>query len=372
MAVAITGYDLVSCLGSTRQTFDALLAGQAGVSPLRFHTPAVGVGHGYQILDGVAEAPGRAASWLADCVATAVRRAGLSDRQRVSVVIGTGLRDLRAVERWSADDRSLDPSDIDFTEAVRRVLPDAPEVLNLVNACAASGHALAVGQDILVAGDVDAVVVAGVDATTESMLAMIGRVASGITTALRPFDRDRTGVLLGEGAVAVVLEPAGHARGAAAGVLGVGLSCDAAHETAPDPIGIRAAIQDAHDRAGVRPADIDLVITHGTGTALNDPTEAKVLAEVFAGISPGPIVTGVKGAIGHTSGAAALMSLVFAIEALRVGLVPPIAGLHDPIPEARGLRLVSGAPVPLRGRVAQINSFGFGGVNAVAVLEVNG
>ncbi|MGH3858834.1 beta-ketoacyl synthase N-terminal-like domain-containing protein [Actinokineospora sp.] len=370
MRVAITGYDLVSGLGELTSTWSGLIEGRTALAPLRFHDPALlGVSHGYQIPDDGPEPRLRPSGWLSRCVLGAVQAAGIDpEARRIQVVVGTGLRELRALERWAVDGSDLALSDLHFRRAVRSVLPNVSAVYTLANACSASGHALAVGADILAAGEADAVVVAGCDAMTDSMLAMIGRLADEPTTALRPFDSARQGVLLGEGAVAVVLQPESAGTRPLTRLLSTGLTCDAFHETGPDRRGIVAAMRDAHARAGVTPADIGLVLAHGTGTALNDPTEASALTEVFGNQSP--LVTGIKGAIGHTSGAAAAMSLVVAVEALRHGRVPAIAGLTDPIPEAAGLRLVHGEAAPCENGRAQINSFGFGGVNAVSVVEV--
>jgi 3-oxoacyl-[acyl-carrier-protein] synthase II len=353
-----------TCLGDATTTFKALLEGQSGVSPLRFYDAGkLNVSHAYQIDDGDDERPLRAVSWLAECVAGAIADAGIDPAtQRVSAIVGTGLRELRGVERWACDGAGFDADDLHFAKA----FPGIDDVITLAGACSASGYALALAQDMLDADEADAVVVAGVDATTESMFAMIGRVADEPTPEVRPFERDRKGVLLGEGAAAVVLQ---RDQGQGVRVLGVGLSCDAYHETAPDKAGIVAAMRDAYSRAGVSPQEIDLVLAHATGTALNDPTEAAALTEVFG--ADGPPVTGIKGAIGHTSGGAALMSLLIAVESIRAGEVPAVHGLVHPIEEAAGLDLVIAEPRPTTGHVAQVNAFGFGGVNAVCVIGVD-
>lgn len=377
MHVAITGADLLTCHGGLDATHAALAKGVDGSRALRFYdTGRINVTRGYHVDDGVGdedELPLRAGRWLARCVLGAVRQAGVDPAaERVSVVVGTGLRELRAVERRALDGVPVRRRDLHFTTAVREVLPGAAEVITVSNACSASGHALALAQDLLAAGEADAVVAAGCDAMSESMLTMIGRVTDAPTPALRPFQQGRAGVLLGEGAVAVVLRRAADAGpDALATVLATGLSCDAHHETAPDVGGIVAAMRDAHRRAGVTPRDIGLVLAHGTGTALNDPTEAAALDTVFADVAPGPLVTGVKGAVGHTSGSAALMSLLVAVEALRSGSVPATVGLTEPIEAAAGLRLVTGEPAPCDARVAQVDAFGFGGVNAVSVIRVD-
>nr|WP_269204777.1 beta-ketoacyl synthase N-terminal-like domain-containing protein [Motilibacter deserti] len=257
-----------------------------------------------------------------------------------------------------------------FGDVVRDALPGVAEVLTVSNACSASGYALALAQDLLDADEADAVVVAGTDSLTLSLLAVMGRGSAQPSEAVRPFDRDRRGVLLGEGAAAVVLEARPSTRPGAEPALGVlhsvGLSCDAHHETAPHAPGIAAAMQAAYDAAGVTPADVGLVVAHGTGTALNDPLEAATLADAYQ--SRSVPVTAIKGGTGHTSGAAALMSVIVAAQAMRSGAVPPITGLRDAIDEAQGLDLVTGAPRACDATLAQVDAFGFGGVNAVALV----
>ena len=378
MRVAITGYEMVTCLGDAAETYAALCRGETGISPLRSDrgdAERLGVDHAYQIADGQPPSAGR---WLVAAVTAAAARAALDPAaeqvaERVAVVVGTGLRELSSLERWSRTGDGLALHDLHFGARVREALPGVSDVLTVSNACSASGYALAVATDMLAADEADAVVVAGCDAMTQSMLASIGRGSVGgtRTTEVRPFDRDRVGVLLGEGAAAVVLRPAPETGSPLAELCGVGLSCDAHHETAPDLGGIVASMRDAHERAGLKPEEVDLVVAHGTGTPLNDPTEAAALTEVFGDRLGGIPVTAIKGAIGHTSGAAALMSLIVAVEALRAGKVPPVTGLSQPIDEAAGLRLVTGAPEPVGGRVAQIDAFGFGGLNAVSMLRVS-
>ncbi|MET7438798.1 beta-ketoacyl synthase N-terminal-like domain-containing protein [Streptomyces sp. NPDC004082] len=375
MPTAITGSAMITCLGDLDETLQALRDGRSGVSPLRCGDPArLNVANAYSIDDDEETPPGLprlAGRWLARCVERALKEAGVDPaRRRVAVLVGTGLRELRAVEQWYADGVPLRLAELHFAEAVRSVAPDVTEVHTIANACAASGYALALAADMLELGEADAVVAAGCDTMTESMLTMIGRVGAVRADMVRPFDADRDGVLLGEGAVAVVLERAERLTGdrrPSALVHGVGLGCDAHHETAPDRAGIVATMRDAHERAGVTPDDIGLVLAHGTSTALNDPTEAGALLEVFG--TDGPPVTGIKGSVGHTSGGAALMSLLVAVDALRTGVVPPTAGLRRPDAEAEKLDLVYGEPRPSRARLAQVNAFGFGGVNAVTVVE---
>lgn len=370
MPALVAGSAARTCLGDEDSTFAALLRGESGVTSLR-HFPAgqLNVRCGYHIAEPEPEGQARAGRWLTECVARAVAQAGLDPEARVTVLAGTGLRELRGVERWAVDGCLMRPEQLHLAGAVRRAVPGA-EVTTIANACSAAGYALALGQDMLDLGDADAVIVGAADSMTESMLAMIGRFNEEPADQVRPFDAGRPGVLLGEGAGAVVLvrEEVRPARPLAR-LLACGLSCDAQHETAPDQAGICRAMADALDRAGRQAGDVDLVYAHGTGTQLNDPTEAAALRQVFGQARPGPLVTAAKGAVGHTSGASGLTSLALAVQSLRQQITPPIVGLTEPLAEGAGLRLVTGRPRRTALNLVQVNSFGFGGVNAVSLLE---
>lgn len=349
--------------------FAALVEGRSGVSELRHPAGRANVTRGYHVAHGRPGDSFRASGLLARCVSDAVAAAGVDlGAGRVAAVVGTGLGELSTVEE-AIDEESLpDPERLHFAEAVRTAVPGIGDVLTLANACSAGGHALAVAQDMVELGDADAVVVAGVDVMTTSMLAMIGRVAEEPTSQVCPFDADRTGVLLGEGAAAVVLVPDEPAAAGFPRLLATGLSCDAHHETAPSVDGIARAMRDALARAGRRPEDVDLVVAHGTGTALNDPAEAAATGAVL-GQPCRALVTAAKGAVGHTSGAAALFNLDIALRAMATGIVPPVVGLGRVLPEGDGLQFVRERAVAADVRLAQVHAFGFGGVNAVTLVE---
>lgn len=372
MPALIAASTLRTCLGDGEQTFAGLLAGRAGVSALRHPvTGSINVTAGYHIDDtGTAGGQLRASGWLTACVAQAAQAAGLdTTRQRVVALVGTGLRELAAVEASALHGTTLVPSRLHFGPAVRAGLPGVAEVITISNACSAGGHALALAQDMVECGDADAVIVGAADAMTTSMLAMIGRVADQPTDRVRPFDAERMGVLLGEGAAAVVVVPNSWTGPTSARLVSTGLSCDAHHETALDVTGICRAIDDAFSRGGRDPKDVDLVLAHGTGTALNDPAESEALRRTLIAAGANPLVTGVKGSVGHTSGAAALVNLDVAIRCLHGGVVPPIVGLRQVLHDGSGLNFVRDSPVAHPSSLVQVNAFGFGGVNAVTLLE---
>lgn len=370
MAALIAGSAIRTCFGDGDRTFDALLRGTGGAAPLRFGDPGqLNVSTGYHAEPPGSDASLRASRLLSLCVREAAAQAGIDTAaQRVVALVGTGLRELAAVEDQALTGTPAAARALHFTDAVTAALPGVAEVVTVSNACSAGGHALALAQDMVELGLADAVLACGTDAMTRSMLAMIGRVAPEPTTAVRPFDRDRTGVLLGEGAAVAVVVPESWAGPALGRLEATGLSCDAFHETAPDPEGIARAMTDAYERAGVDPSAADLVVAHGTGTALNDPAECEALRKVLVSAGADPLVTAVKGAIGHTSGSAALVNVDVALRCLARGAVPPVTGLRQVLPEGAGLRFVTGGPVPLRAGLVQVNAFGFGGVNAVTLV----
>lgn len=371
MPALIAGSAVRTCFGDGAETFAALLRGDSGASPLRHGDPdKLNVAVGYHAGPDPGPQPFRAGRFLATCVREAAGQAGLDPlRQRVVALVGTGLRELTAVEDWALTGAAFPARRLHFGDVVGEALTGLSEVVTISNACSASGHALALAQDLVELGEADAVLACGVDVMTQSMLAMIGRVAPARTAQLRPFERERAGVLLGEGAAAVVVVPESWAGAALGRVVGTGLSCDAHHETAPDIEGISRAMRDAFERAGRDPSTVDLVVAHGTGTALNDPAESEALRKVLLGAGADPLVTAVKGSTGHTSGTASLVNVDVALRCLAGGAVPPVAGLREVLAEGAGLRFAVGAPVALHPNLVQVNAFGFGGVNAVTLLE---
>ena len=379
METVITGSAMVTSVGADKQSsFEAFCAGRSGRKPLQsFRKAQFNVQMAYEIADrpGAKDRTLRASELLARAVVAAVQEAGLDPHSaRCAVVVGTGLRELRSLELFWTEGQPLAIEQLHFEAALNAALGSAWPVITVCNACAASNFALALAEDFLVDGAFDVVVVGGCDILTESMFGLLDRVNPLHPDQVQPFDRDRKGVLMGDGAAAVVVEAAAHAlrRGAAvlATVRSVGTSCDAHHETAPDVGGIVRAIHNAYQRAGITAAEIDLVMAHGTGTGLNDKAEAMALLQAMGVDAAKPRVSGLKSMTGHTSGASGLIGVVVAIEALDTGVVPPTVGLVLAIDEAAALNIVCPASSPaLGGNLAQINAFGFGGVNAVVIVE---
>ncbi|MEG9552745.1 beta-ketoacyl synthase N-terminal-like domain-containing protein [Streptomyces baarnensis] len=376
MSWLVTGTGAAAGVGrDPRELFEALCAGRSAHAELRgFDRSRYNARYAYEIDDRPvpgADVPGRATALLLDAVAQAARDAGLGDDlSGVPVLVGTGLRELRSAELWWRDGLPMDAERLHFGRALRERF-GTTSVHTFANACSASLYALAMGTDLLELGEADTVIAAGVDVLTESMYGLVERVHPVPPDRVRPFDRDRTGAVMGDGAAAVVIRrDTGSRTGAVRGRLrSVGLNCDAHHATAPNHRGIAAAIRQAHERAGVKPEDVDLVMLHGTGTLLNDEAEATAVAEAFGAHVGVPLMTAIKSMTGHTSGASGLIGLVTALNALDTGRVPPTPGLSHPVEEAADFRFVTGEAAEAELSVAQINAFGFGGINAVAVVE---
>jgi 3-oxoacyl-[acyl-carrier-protein] synthase II len=187
----------------------------------------------------------------------------------------------------------------------------------------------------------------------------------------RPFDAERDGFVISEGAAVLVLEELEHARARGAHIYGVIMGAasvaDAHHITAPSPGGSGAAVcmELALADAGIAPADIGHINAHGTATPLNDAAEGEAIAKVFG--APGPPVTSIKGVTGHSLGAAGAVEAAAVALSIEKALIPPTAGYEHPDPEIQ-LDVVTGEARPWTPSPAISNSFGFGGHNGCIVI----
>ena len=368
-AMDIVGADMWTAHGhGRRHVFDALLDGELAVAPL-VHLDAARYRcqHAYEI---AAAGDCRNTAWLRAVVAGALAEALVDvSGERVAVLVGTGLREQPTLEQWQQGKAQFSLSDWDYRQAIQEQLGAPVAVYTIVNACAASLCCLTLARDMLELDQVDVVVVAGTDSISSSMYGLLDRANSVPPDVIQPFDQQRKGVLMGEGAAAIVLRAS--ASNSSAPVLGtlraVVQSCDARNETAPDLQGVETSMRLAHSAANLTADQIDLVMAHATGTQLNDDTEAAALASVFGAAAGQVMLAGVKAMTGHTAGASGLINLITGLEIFRSGCVPPAPGLNQPIAAAARFNTAGGAHGALD-RI-QINAFGFGGVNAVCILE---
>ncbi|MDF3835346.1 beta-ketoacyl synthase N-terminal-like domain-containing protein [Cupriavidus basilensis] len=379
MKLAVTGSAMVTSVGEDKhRSFEALCAGQSGRKPLQsFDADRFNVSYAYEIADrpNRQDRVLRASEMLAKAVAAAVEEARLSVRDAaIGIIVGTGLRELRSLELFWTKGEPLTIDQLHFERILNETLGSALPVITVSNACSASSFALALAEDFISDGTFSHVIVGGCDAITESMFGLLDRVNPLHPDRVQPFERDRKGVLMGDGAAAVVVESVERAAARQADLLAVvrsvGTSCDAIHETAPDTGGLVRAIRDAYARGGVAANEVDLAMVHGTGTSLNDEAEAQAMHEAMGEAANAVRVSALKSMTGHTSGASGLVGVVTAIEALNNGVVPPTIGLVNVMDGARTMNFVrEGWNSLFSGTIAQVNAFGFGGVNAVVILE---
>ncbi len=252
---------------------------------------------------------------------------------------------------------------------------------SVVTACATGAHAIGDAARMIERGDADVMVAGGAESAI-CRLGIAGFVAARAMTtgfnddpqaASRPYDKDRDGFLMGEGAGALVLEEYEHAvaRGAKiyAEFKGYGLSGDAYHITSPAPDGDGGyrAMQMALNGAGMTPADIDYVNAHGTSTPMGDEIEVKAVERLFAGASDGLHMSATKSSTGHLLGAAGAIEAVFSILAVRDNKLPPTLNLDNPSFDTK-IDLVPWQAQDKQVKTALSNSFGFGGTNASLIF----
>jgi 3-oxoacyl-[acyl-carrier-protein] synthase II len=413
--VVVTGLGLVTPLASgVEETWSRLIAGQSGAGPItRFDTADVITKYACEIPRG----DGSGGTFNADewmepkeqrkvddfilygmaAAVQAVRDAGWDDaseeeKLRTGVMIGSGIGGLSSIADTAVLIKERGPKRVSpfFIPGALINLVSGQVSIRfgfkgpnhaVVTACSTGAHAIGDAARLIMWGDADVMVAGG----AESPICEIGIAGFNACKALstkrsnepekasRPYDADRDGFVMGEGAGVVVLEEMEHAkaRGAKiyAEVVGYGLSGDAYHITAPseDGDGGFRSMQMALKRAGIVPAEVDYINAHGTST-MADTIELGAVERLLGDAASGAVMSSTKSSIGHLLGAAGSVEAIFCILALRDQVAPPTINLENPAVESR-LNLAPNAAVKRRIDVALSNSFGFGGTNASLVLR---
>ena len=315
------------------------------------------------------------------------------DKERTGVIIGSGIGGLATIERTSVELHEKGPRRISpfFIPSALINLGSGQVSIrygfkgpnhSVVTACATGAHAIGDAARMIKYGDADVMVAGGAEAAI-CPVGIAGFIAcramsTGFndepTRASRPYDKDRDGFVMGEGAGVLVLEEYEHAkaRGAKiyAEVAGYGLAGDAYHITSPAEDGdggfraMRAAIKDA----GIVASDIDYVNAHGTSTPLGDEIELGAVTRLMGNHAPNLTMSSTKSATGHLLGAAGAIEAAFTVLAIRDQIAPPTINLENPSIETE-IDLVAGKAKPMEINVALSNSFGFGGTNASVVFK---
>ncbi len=396
--VAITGAGAVAAIGQDLDAFWAgLVTGVSGISEIEgFPVGDLRVTRGGEVKKLRRDVPpppagGRGQSrrvtycrtsrFLVQAAREALETAALRDSlppaERIAVVIGTALGGIDEASRALATPgplRGVTGSAYDGpTRNLARWLGARGPALTVTTACASGATSIGLGADLLRTDQADVVLAGGGDALCRFVQRGFNVLRSLTRDAVRPFDRRRSGLLLGEGAGLVVLERVETARQRGHRPLGYLLghasTADGAHITAPDPEGrgLELAVRAALAEAGLPPDAVDLVSAHGTGTAANDRVETEVLKRVLGRRAHEIPVNSIKAHLGHTMGAAATLEAIMCLLASRHGQVPPTLNYAEPDP-ACDLDYVPNTARSWRPRVSLSTSLGFGGCNAALVV----
>ncbi|HLG76097.1 MAG TPA: beta-ketoacyl-[acyl-carrier-protein] synthase family protein [Ktedonobacteraceae bacterium] len=241
-------------------------------------------------------------------------------------------------------------------------------------ACAAGNYAIGWGMDMIQDGLIDVAIVGGADAISRGCFAVFHRLGAIADEVCQPFDRDRTGMLVSEGAGVLVLEDYGRAvkRGARiyAELLGYGLSCDAHHPTAPHPegLGAQSSMLRALRESSLEPEAVSYISAHGTGTPANDASESLAVRKVFGARADQLPVSSIKSMLGHTMGAASAIEAVACALTIYSGTIPPTVNYRESDPACLQA-VVPNHALDYPVEVAMSNSFAFGGNISTIVMK---
>ncbi len=398
--IVVTGLGLVTSIGSDVETFwSALLAGRSGIRPVgSFDTKDYSVHIGGEVMDFTPEGVksrldlslvGRASQFAIVAATRALADAGIDlerlDPTRAGVSMGTTSGEPREVETFTdslltGNLRAIGPELVtrypcgSIPASMASALGLAGPNTMIPTACAAGNYAAANAMEYLRAGAADLMLAGGSDSFSRITYTGFARLGAIAPEQCQPFDLNRKGMVPGEGAAVLVLEPADLAerRGARiyAELTGYGLSCDAHHMTASHPEGEGAAraMRSALKDAGLNPEDVDYISAHGTGTPTNDRLETFSIKRVFGDFAPRVPISSAKSMLGHTMGAASAIETAICALAIERGRIPPTINFETKDPDC-DLDYVPNHARERRVNVAMNNAYAFGGNNASLILK---
>ncbi|MGE6763624.1 beta-ketoacyl-ACP synthase II [Corallococcus interemptor] len=410
--VVITGTGIISALGTgTEKNWQAMLAGQSGISTItRFDLGKLDARIAGEVKDFQPEQfidrrevrrMDLFAQYAMAAADMAVKESGLPIGpdaphgyipERVGVIVGSGIGGISSLEEQHRKGLEKGFDRLSPFFIIQMIVNMAPGLISMrynckgpnwapVSACATSAHAIGEAWKSIRLGETDAAIAGGAEAAI-TPLGMGGfSVMKALSTrnddparASRPFDKERDGFVMGEGAGIVVLEEleAAKKRGAniLAEVVGYGANSDAYHVTQPAPEGEGAArcMRLALESAGMRPEQVGYVNAHGTSTPFNDANETKALKAVFGDHARKLAVSSTKSMTGHMLGAAGGAEAVVSVQVLTKNVLPPTINMTSPDPDC-DLDYVPNTARDARVDAVMSNSFGFGGTNAVLVFK---
>jgi 3-oxoacyl-[acyl-carrier-protein] synthase II len=397
--VVITGLGVLSPIGcGSREFWQALIAGKVGTGPIQaFDTSIFDVHNGgevhnfdpaeyFQVLDP--ETCARTTQ-----LAVAAARMAVDDAEvlhadymleRIGVCMGTTMGNESIVEDENSRRMHSGPAlamtlvshyvDTYITAAIAQELAVEGPCHVIPTACAAGNYAIGWGMDMIRDGLIDVAIVGGADAISRGCFAVFHRLGGIADEVCQPFDRNRTGMLVSEGAGVIVLEAYEKARrrGAKmyAELLGYGLACDAHHPTAPHPegLGAQAAMQRALQETCLNPEAVSYISAHGTGTSANDASESMAVRKVFGIRADQLPVSSIKSMLGHTMGAASAIEAVACALTISSSVIPPTVNYRESDPSCLQA-VVPNHALECSVEIALSNSFAFGGNISTIVMK---
>jgi len=397
--VAVTGLGIITAVGESLSDFEkGIFNGECGIGPVSlFDTVGFASQNAAQVKNRNLEEgfAAREIKRVSRCdllgliaAREALAGAGIdlktSDKSRIGVILGGGAGGMLSWEAyrrslWSGQSRPKPSQLLPFSNctltdliAVKYNLTGPRATIS--TACSSSATSIGYGFDLIRSGEQDLVVTGGSEALSELTFAGFNAIRAMDPEYCRPFDKNRQGMSLGEGAAILILEnyTSAESRGAKvyAEVLGYAINSDAYHMTSPDPeaMGMSRVMTAALDVAGIRGDQIDYINAHGTATPINDPMETLAIKRVFEKAPTGNLaVSSTKSMIGHCLGAAGAVEAVATILALKRQMVPPTIHLDEPDPDC-DLDYVPHTSRKQEVRFALSNSFAFGGNNTSVVF----
>ncbi len=410
--VVVTGTGLITALGTgTEKNWQAMLAGKSGIGPItRFDVAKLDTRFAGEVKDFEPEQfidkrevrrMDLFAQYAVAAAEMAMRDSGLPigpdkphgyQQERVGVIVGSGIGGIASLEEQHKKGLEKGFDRLSPFFIIQMIINMAPGLISIrygakgpnwspVSACATSAHAIGEAWKSIRLGECDAVIAGGAEAAI-TPLGMGGfSVMKALSThndnpagASRPFDKDRDGFVMGEGAGIIILEELESAKKRGANILaelvGYGANSDANHVTAPAPEGEGAArcMRLALASSGINPEEVGYINAHGTSTPYNDANESKAIKAVFGAHAKKVAVSSTKSMTGHMLGAAGGAEAVVSVLALLRGVLPPTINYTTPDPDC-DLDYVPNQPREIRVEAAMSNSFGFGGTNAVLLFR---
>lgn len=405
--VVVTGLGMLSPLGNdVTSTWNAILKGESGIGPItcmdasEFTTNFAGEVKDFNVEDYIPKKETKKMDRFIQFGIAAGKQAladsGLeitdANAARVGVTIGSGIGGLGLIEEnhkklLENGPRKISPFFVPatITNMISGFLSIMEGLkgpnLNIVTACTTGVHNIGIAARMIAYGDADAMLAGGAEASITPLGLGGFAAARALSTrnddpvkASRPWDKDRDGFVMGEGAGVVMLEEYDHAvaRGATiySELVGFGMSGDAHHMTSPpaDGEGAAAAMQNAIDDSGIELSKIGYINAHGTSTPAGDIAEVSAVKSIFGDLSKDMMVSSTKSMTGHLLGAAGSVEAIFTLLALRDAIAPPTINLDNP-GEGCDLDFVANEAKPLKSDYALCNSFGFGGTNGSLVFK---